>query len=162
MIKATPKPEKKLTPDQAMVRLETICARAERCTRELRDKLWQWGLSSADAEKIIASLENRKFVDDTRFARAFINDKVKFARWGRRKIRVTLAAKRIDSRVVSQLLEEIDEKTYTDNLLTVMKLKAGTISDPKTYAGRTKLFRHAVSRGYEPELVADLIRDHFS
>ena len=161
MKKAVPRLEKKLTPEQAVVRLETMCARAERCTRELRDKLWQWGISAADADSIIAGLVERRFVDDTRFARAYINDKVRFARWGRRKIRAALATKFIDSRMVSELLDEIDETVYSDNLTSVLKLKASSLHEPNTYEGRTKLFRHGVSRGYEPDMVAARVKTLF-
>ncbi len=152
---------KTVTAEQAMIRLETLCARAERCTRELRDKLWQWQIPSVEADRIIASLEERRFVDDTRFARSYINDKVRFARWGPRKIAAALATKRIDSATVRTLIAEIDSDLLEDNLKDLLAAKARTMKDPFTYEGRTKLYRFGISRGYSPEMVGRQIRADF-
>ncbi len=149
-----------LTPDEALARLETLCVRAEHCTHELRQKLKLWAIDTADADTIITSLSERKFVDDSRYARALVGDKVRFARWGRFKILAALTAKHIDRAIITAALADIDTDLYEENLSHLLRAKARTMSpdEPHTYEGRTKLYRHALSRGYEPQLAARLVR----
>jgi regulatory protein len=143
--------------EEAVARLESMCARAEHCTFELREKLWQWGISSAEGEKIIAQLKKTRYVDDARFARAFVNDKVRFARRGRLRIKQALEMKRIDASIIAEALDEIDPELYSLNLAYTVKQKAETFDDITAYDTRMKILRFAVSRGYEPALAAKAI-----
>ena len=154
----------KPTEAEATARLEEFCARAEHCTREVRDKLWLWGISGQLADRIVESLQDRRFIDDRRFAMAFVNDKVKFSRWGRRKIMQALSHKRIDREYIAAAIETIDEDVYEENLRHLLRAKAQSLPDdsgPQTREGRDKLFRFAVSRGYEPDMCIRFIRELF-
>ena len=84
---------KQISAKDALVRLETLCARSEQSTGEAREKLRRWGILSADAEKIIDSLVDRRFIDNARFARAFARDKIRFSKWGRIKVSQKLREK---------------------------------------------------------------------
>lgn len=148
---------RQLTPEQALMRLESLCARAEHCTAELKAKLARWGISATDASAIIDSLQKRRFVDDSRFASAFINDKLQFAKWGRRKIAVALSAKGIPRAIYGPMLEDVDMEAYSATLLSLLRQKASGMEDSDTYEGRTRLFRFAASRGYELSLITSLI-----
>lgn len=149
--------QKTITPDKALIRLEELCARAEHCSSEILQKLRNWGISSADADAILESLKSRRFVDDTRFAVSFVRDRYRYARWGRVKIRLQLRAKHIDPDVIEDALAEIDEPEYLAILETLVKAKARTIEDPKSYESRTKLFRFALNRGFETSLISRCI-----
>ncbi len=153
-----PGQKKAISTEKAIIRLETLCARSEQCSSEVRRKLSTWLIEPAEAEKILRSLTERRFVDDSRYARSYVRDKYRFARWGRRKIEMGLRAKQIESSVIREALGEIDEKEYTDNLVHILKAKAATMTDSDTYEGRTRLFRFGASRGFEPQLVADTVR----
>ena len=155
------KTPKAVSPESARVRLETMCARAEHCTHELREKLWQWQIRGAEADEIIEALKKLRYVDDRRFVKAFINDKVRFARWGRRKILQALYLKRVDRDIVADEMENIDVEIYESNLVDLMGAKARSIDEPCTFEGRTKLFRFGISRGFEPELVARVIKARY-
>ncbi|MDE6692632.1 MAG: RecX family transcriptional regulator, partial [Muribaculaceae bacterium] len=80
------KTQRPITPEEAQARLEALCARAEHSTGEMAERLRRWQIGSTDTERILASLKEHRFVDDRRFARAYVTDKVKFARWGKRKV----------------------------------------------------------------------------
>jgi regulatory protein len=151
------KSRRPVTYDDALARLEAMCARAEHCTFELKEKLWQWGIPSAEGEKIIAQLQKTRYVDDARFARAFVNDKVKFAKRGRLRIKQALEMKRIDANIIAEALGEIDPEIYNLNLAYTLKQKAATFDDISSYETRMKLLRFAVQRGYEPALAAKAI-----
>lgn len=144
---------------KALDRLETLCARSEQCTFDLRRKLYRWGVGQRDADRIVASLERNRFVDDARFAHAYVLEKVRCSRWGRVKVRVGLLAKRIDRDIIDEAMEEeIDEREYRDNLLEVMRAKRRTVEDADSYEGKTRLFRYGISRGYESAEVVKVLK----
>lgn len=143
-----------VTPEKALIRLEELCARAEHCTYELRQKLRNWSIMPDDAEEIIASLQKRRFVDDARFAVSFVRDRYRYAKWGRVKIRIQLRAKHIDPDVIEDALVEINEHEYLDILRALIKAKARTLPDITSYESRTKLFRFALNRGFESNLIS--------
>lgn len=151
--------KKPMLKEVALDRLEALCAASERCESELRQKLWQWSISSMDVQEIMAHLRKHRFVDDERFARAYVRDKYRIARWGRNKIVAGLMAKKIASEMVRKALEEIDQYEYESNARDVITGKMSGIKDVRSYDGRTKLFRYGVGRGYESELVARIIKD---
>lgn len=147
-----------LTPDKALARLEDLCARSEQSTGEAARKLAGWGIPAIDAAKIMASLVERRYIDDRRYCHAFVKDKFRFARWGKRKIYGALTLKRVNKALISEALDEIDEEEYYNSLCEIISAKARTISDADTYEGRNRLFRFAVSRGFEPDLITRAIR----
>ena len=149
---------KVIPPEQALIRCEELCARAERCEHELREKMRAWRIDSRDIEAIINSLTTRRFLDDSRFARAFVRDKYRFARWGRRKIAMALKQKRIDSDTIDEALEEINQEEYTAVLRTLLKAKAAHMDRPLSYDDRVKLFRFAVARGFETQLISSMLK----
>ncbi|MEE0978351.1 MAG: regulatory protein RecX [Muribaculaceae bacterium] len=148
---------KTVTPEKALYRLETLCAASEQCSYELYVKLKRWGISAADSEAIMDSLVRRKFVDDSRFAVAYVRDKYRFGRWGRRKIALALSQKRIDRTIINEAMEAIDSGEYVEILAGVMRSKARCIKEGNSFEGRTKLFRSVASRGYETQMIASLI-----
>lgn len=151
--------KKPISAATALNRLEALCSRSEQCTGEARKKLTAWGINHNDAEKIVASLIQRRFIDDHRFCRAFVRDKIMFAHWGRRKITLSLIQKRVDRNIIAEAINEIDETEYLAILKKIVLAKAKTIEDAETYDGRTCIFRFAVSRGFEPALVSKVIRE---
>ncbi|MGM9862362.1 MAG: regulatory protein RecX [Muribaculaceae bacterium] len=145
-----PKP---LTPQQAMVRAEEMCARAEHCSGEIRLKLRQWGIANAEAEAIVARLTANRFIDDRRFARVFVRDKVLFNRWGRLKIRAALIVKRVGGDIIAEALADIDAEAYAEALRATIDAKRRITPDADSREGRLRLFRHAAARGFEPQLI---------
>ena len=147
-----------LSPEAAQIRAEELCARAEHCSHEIREKLLRWGVSPSDALRIIDSMTAKRFIDDARFARAYVRDKLEYSRWGRRKIALGLYQKRIPSATAREALDAIDPERYLAALQAILAAKRRTLAEPDTYDGRTKLFRHAASRGFEPTLIAQALR----
>lgn len=158
-METTPKRKKTITSQDALMRLETLCAQSEQCSYDLRQKLYRWGISSPDSDKIIKQLIETRFVDDARFAVAYCRDKYRFNRWGRIKIVYGLRSKHIQSCDITSALETIDTEEYEEILVSVIKSKASMTKDVDTYEGRTRLFRSVASRGYEPSLIAQIIKD---
>ncbi len=152
--------KKEITPEQALKKLETLCMRAEHSQGEMMTKLKGWGISYDQAAEIVRSLVARKFVDDSRFALSYINDKIYLQRWGKRKTALGLRSKGLGREVVEEALAQIDDERYAQGLTSLVKAKlkmAPLLIE--SYEGRTKLYRWLMSRGYEPDLIAKAIKE---
>lgn len=148
-----------LTPENALIRLQDLCSRSEHSEGELREKMWHWSLPTEQASIIIDRLREDKFVDDRRFASAYCRQKLYFSHWGKKKIALSLAAKRVDRAIISETLAEIDSVDYQDILLATMRTRARQIKEGNTYEGRTRLYRAMLSRGFESQLIGMMIRN---
>lgn len=144
-----------LTYEQALNRAATLCSTSERCTSDIYSKALGWGLSEADAERLVAALISEKFIDESRYARAFVNDKYRFQHWGRTKIRYALRAKRIaDSLIDAALAEVVDDEDYLDECLTLLRHRLRGMSLPLSTNDRARLYRFAAQRGFEPSVIS--------
>ena len=99
---------KQLSEQEALNKAAAYCTQCERCTSEVVAKLTAWGMTSSQRERITATLTDEKFIDDERFCRAFVNDKLRFNRWGRIKIAAALREKRLPQASIKDALEQID------------------------------------------------------
>lgn len=144
-----------LSPEQAYSRLADRCAITELCTAEAREKLRQWGVPLGAAEKIVARLVGEHFIDDARFARIWVRDKLYNARWGRIKIKAAARLKRLD--IADALDDEFDDERYFANLAAALRSKGRNMPSPLSRPDRDKVARFALSRGYEPGLVMEMI-----
>lgn len=135
-------------------RMAALCARSEQCTFDISTKLYKAGLPREKREEIISYLQTHLFLDDVRFARSFANYKVRYAAWGRRKIRMALLAKRIDSQTISEALDSIDEEEYIEAFNRALEAKKREL-DPSQPQTRAKLYRHMLGRGFESDLISN-------
>lgn len=146
--------KKEMTEQEAYLQLAALCAQAEHCQQEMRDKMRRWELDETVQNRIIDRLIKERYVDDERYARAFVKDKIRYNKWGRRKVQQALWMKRIDADIQQQVLDEIDAKEYLDVLRTLLKQKRKSIKAESDYELNQKLLRFALSRGF----VFDIIR----
>lgn len=153
-------PRKELSPKEALARLADRCALAEMSSGEALDKLRQWGISHVESIAIVQKLIDRRFIDDERFARVYVRDRVNNARWGVNKILVSMRQKGIDNEIIRMALEEeLDEETYFRNLAAALRSKGAKMPSPLSREDYAKLARFAMSRGYEPSLVSEMLAD---
>ena len=148
---------KPISPAEALNKAAAYCTLCERCTSEVSTKLAAWGVAPAEGKKIIERLTSEGFIDEVRYCRAFVNDKVRFNRWGRIKITAALREKRLPKEFVAAAIEQIDEETYTQALRETIEIKRRELKGADDYAARQKIVRHAASRGFEPAKIFQLI-----
>ena len=149
---------KPLSPAEALNKAAAYCTLCERCNSEVSTKLTAWGVPVCEQEKIIARLIEEKFIDEARYCRAFVNDKVRFNRWGRIKITAALREKRVSKEHIAAAMEQIDEEAYTQALQEVIAAKRKELRGKDDYATQQKIVRHAASRGYEPARILQLVK----
>ena len=149
--------KKPLTPGEALNKAAAYCTLCERCISEVSAKLTAWGVPFTEQEKIIARLIDEKFIDEVRYCRAFVNDKLRFNRWGRIKIIAALREKRLPQEYISEAIESIDDDNYTEILKEVIAIKRKEFKGKDDFQTRQKLIRHAASRGFEPAIIMRFI-----
>ena len=142
-----------MTEQEAYLQLAALCAQAEHCQQEMRDKMRRWELDETVQNRIIARLVKERYVDDERYARAFVKDKIRYNKWGRRKVQQALWMKRIDADIQQRVLDEIDEKEYLDILRPLLKQKRKSIKAESDYELNQKLLRFALSRGFGFDII---------
>lgn len=145
--------KKKYTPHQAKLKAESYCAYQERAQQEVRDRLYLWGLHQNDVENIIAELIENNFLNEERFAKAYVLGKFRMKGWGKVKIKLHLKEKRVSQPLIRIALNEIDLDEYEQKLVDTIDRKITGPVEKLTIAERAKLIRFLQSKGFENDLI---------
>ena len=136
-----------LSPEEIYSRAAARCAAREYCRSEWLERMMRAGLTAEEAEKQIDRLEDEGFIDEKRYARAFVHDKTCDDLWGRLKTRQALRMK-----------AGIDGKVYAEGLRRLLQTKEKSLpEDLPEHERRARLARYAAGRGFEAELIFDII-----
>ncbi len=131
------------------VKAEHYAALSEHCAEDIRLKLRQWGASSSDEQTIIEHLTKHDFINHSRYADAFVHDKLHFQNWGRVKIAYALRAKKIEDSIINEALENIDEQDY----LAILR----KVALRKKNANREQQIRFLLQRGFSYEDIRQVL-----
>ena len=149
--------KKETTGQQAYQKLTALCARSEHCQQEMIDKMLQWGVPPEEQAQVMERLVKERYVDDERFTRAFVNDKIRYNKWGRRKVEQALWMKRIDEHIAKAVLDEVDDEEYTAILTPMLKQKRRSTKANSDYELNMKLIKYAQSRGFTMDIIKQCI-----
>lgn len=151
------KSECKYSVSEAKAKLEALCAYQERCQFEIDQKLISWGFYQDERNQLIADLISNRFIDEERFASAYVSGKFRIKKWGRIKIRTSLLQKHISKFSIEKALNEIDRDEYYQTLLGLAVKKKKDLSKEKdSWSKKVKLMRFLQSKGYENDLIHDV------
>ena len=145
--------KKEMAEQEAYLQLATLCAQAEHCEQEMRDKMKRWEIDETVQNRIIDRLVKERYIDNERYARAFVKDKIRYNKWGRRKVQQALWMKRIDNDIQQRVLDEIDDKEYLDVLRPLLKQKRKSTKAANDYELNQKLVRFALGRGFTFDII---------
>jgi len=139
--------------EKYLSKAQSYCSRAEKCESDVRTYLYKQHVDSETIDRIVESLKEDKFVDNARYARAFVADAFRFNKWGRLKIRQALLVKGISERLIDESLAQINADEYMSLVESLVKSKLKTVRGEDEYKIKASVFRFAYSRGFELELV---------
>jgi regulatory protein len=148
----------KLTPVQALPRIQKYCAYQERSHQEVRNKLFLYKLRPDEVEEIISKLIIDNFLNEERFAKAYAGGKFRMKKWGRLKIINQLNHLGLTERCINTGLKEIDSSDYQRTLHSLLRKKAVEIKEPNPFIKRNKVASFAIGKGYEPEVVWEFVK----
>ncbi len=148
---------------EAKAKIEALCAYQERCQFEINNKLISWGFNEEERSQLIADLIANRFLDEERFASAYVSGKFRIKRWGRIKIKSHLAQKHISTYSIQKALKEINLDDYWEALVHLAERKFMDLSREKDHwQKRAKLTRFLQSKGYEGDLIQDAVNHVFT
>lgn len=157
-------PEKKhiikLDRKAALAKAEHYCAYQERSQQEVRDKLYEWGLWPADVEELISELIQTNFLNEERFTLAYVSGKFNIKKWGKIRIKQGLKLKKVPDKMILNALKSINYDDYLNTIKLTAEKKRNVITEKDPYKKRYKLVSYLLSRGFENDLINEVLRDN--
>ena len=136
-----------------------LCSRREYCCDDIRNKLISWGVPGNDSEKIISNLIKENFINEKRFATAFVKDKFNYNKWGKIKIASHLRHKNITADIIREALDSIDYDIYTKVIKDLITSHRRSVKAKNQYDLKAKLLRYGLSKGFESSLLYEVLNE---
>lgn len=143
----------------SLARAMAQCSRREYCIDDIRQKLQIWGIRNNDSDKIIELLIKENFINELRYATAYTRDKFKYNKWGKIKISIHLKVKKIPSELLKQALDSIDNDHYIKTLNDLIENRKRTVKAKNPFDLKAKLLRYGLSKGFESNLLYDILNN---
>lgn len=157
MLQKTPKIKRAKTADEALASLMRLCARAERSSGDALRLMQNWGVAKEEQYGVLRKLQSERFINDRRYAEAFIREKCNLSAWGRYKIQSALKRKGIANDIIAEALAELNPTDNKKRLQNKLQTKIKHIKYDTAYQLKTKLIRYALSLGFEMDEVMDSV-----
>ncbi len=151
--------DRKFTPQESLVKIYRYCAYQERSHQEVRNKLFEYGLHTGEVDELLSRLITEGYLNEERFAKAFAGGKFRMQKWGRMKIQRELEHRGLTKNCIGRGMKEIDPGDYSKTLKELIKKKAKQTAETNLFKKRDKVARFAIFKGYEPELVWEVVKD---
>ena len=130
----------------ALNKAMAMCANREMCNSDITQKLISWGIGVDASEKILNLLTQGKFIDEERYAVAFVKDRFRYNKWGKLKIGAALKMKKIPGEIISKALESINDEEYIDLLKSIIIKRRKTVKAEAAHSRQNSLGGTAVDR----------------
>ena len=148
----------KFTPQQALPKAKHYCAYQERCHREVKDKLYSFGLNTKEVDQILSTLIEENYLNEERFAIQFAGGHFRTKHWGRVKISYALKQKQVSAYCIKKALKQIDEDAYLKTLEKLFEDKLKTLrSEKNIFIKKRKLQDNLMQKGYETDLIREMM-----
>ena len=142
---------------EAYLTLAALCAQAEHCQWEMLEKMRRWEVPEEAQARVMQRLVKERYVDDGRYAQTFVKDKIRYNKWGRRKVDQALWQKHIDEDIRKRVLDEVDDEEYLSVLRPLLKQKRKSTKANNDYELNQKLMRFALGRGFTFDIIRQCI-----
>ncbi|MEZ4804032.1 MAG: regulatory protein RecX [Bacteroidia bacterium] len=153
------KKEKKFSINEAKAKIEHYCAYQERCQKEVREKLYSFGLYSDEVEQVLMELVKTNFVNEERFAQAYAGGKFRQKKWGKAKIIRELKWRNISAYCIKKAMKEIDDEDYERSIRNLSEKYASKLSIKNPYLKQKKIMNHLISKGYTYDECHEIVKE---
>lgn len=139
-----------------------IIERTYKTEKEVRDKLKLKGYDENSINRSVEFLKEYNFINDSNYAKAFINDKLKSI--GSKKIKYSLIQKGITKEIIDKELSNLDRENEKNIAFNIAKKKLSIIKKKENdnYKISGKLYRFLISKGYEGDVISDIVKEVMS
>lgn len=143
----------RLTPQQALPKIRHFCAYQERCHKEVKEKLYSFGLNKQDVETLISNLVEDDYLNEERFVQQYVGGKFRSKQWGKTKIVYELKQKGIGQYLINKAFKEIEEGDYHTTLLQLAQKKWDSLKSEQYINRQVKTQHYLQQKGYELPLI---------
>ena len=147
-----------MTEEEGLERAYRYCSMAEHCRSEVKAMLERHKLDSVSVSYILDKLEKEQYIDENRYAKAFVHDKLSFARWGRIKISYSLRQKGLPACVIEDAVSSIDPEEYNAIIKSMADSFRHSVKGSTDYERKMYLMKRICGRGFEPSVVNRLLK----
>ncbi len=144
--------------EQAIQRIRHYCAYQERAQQEVRDKLYELGMTKDEVEEIMSDLIAENFLNEERFAVQFAGGHFRIKGWGKVKIQHALQQKRVSSYNIKIGLKAIDGVAYLKTLERLATKKWNSLKGERGLSRMAKTYAFLHQRGFEPILYQPIVQ----
>lgn len=134
------------------------CAYQERCHIDLQKKAREWGLNQQDTQALISAMIEEGFLNEMRFTEAFCRGKYIYKKWGKLKIIRELQMREISNYCIQKAIQMLDDLDYTHGLEDLILRHFNKSKETNVFKKRQKTAAFVIRKGYEPDLVWDILR----
>ena len=154
-------PIKTYTVQEAQRKLEHYCSYQERCHKEVIQKLQNMNMIPQAIDVIVVHLLDKNFLNEERFAKAFVRGKFRIKKWGKYRITRELKQRDISKTLITSAIKQISDADYLASFHELAERKALTIKESNTQKKKKKLADYLLYRGWESHLVYDKVNELF-
>ena len=139
--------------------MRQYCAYQERSHYEVKQKLWELGVKTTDHDEILSTLIEEDYLNEERFAKAFVGGKFRMKDWGRKKIYQALKEKKVSEYSIKLALKGIDDEDYKELLRELAEKKYASLKAEQYLIRRKKTMDYLLQKGYESDLITKVINE---
>ena len=147
------------TVDEAKKKLEHYCAYQERCHQEVVNKLRGMKMIPQAIDVILVHLIQHNYLNEERFAKTYVRGKLRFKKWGKRRLTSELKKKDISKININQALTEIDNTEYVEIFNDLAEKRLNSLREKDKYQKKRKLAYYLLYRGWETYMVYDKVNE---
>lgn len=145
--------------DEIKEKLANFCVYQDRCHWDVEKKMREYDLIPEAKDEIFIYLIQNNFLNEERFVKSFVRGRFNQKKWGRNKIKMALKQRQIPEQLIRIGFEEIDEEEYLKVLEELFAKKQEELkSETNSFKKNLKLRNYLLQKGFENELIFDLIR----
>lgn len=144
---------------QALQSLMRLCARSEKSSGDALRLMQQWQVPHTERQGVLERLVKERFIDDGRYAEAYVREKSRLSGWGARKIAMQLRQKGVSQAIIDDALRQLDSNVELPRLVDKLRRKIRTTKYTSDYELRGKLMRYALSLGFDYDIVQRAVED---
>ena len=148
------------TVDEAQKKLESYCAYQERCHKEVKAKLKTMRMIPEAIDKIMVYLIEQNYLNEERFAKAFVRGKFRIKKWGKDRLVRELKFRDISKFAIDLALKEIKDEDYFETLDELIQKRIEQVKEKNSYKKKRKVADYLLYRGWESHLVYEKLNEY--
>jgi regulatory protein len=143
--------------EKALQKIGQFCAYQERNHKEVKEKLYSYGLYKDQVEELISKLIQENFLNEERYAIAYAGGKFRAKNWGKNKIKYGLKQHQVSDYCIKKALKTIDDEEYVKTLQKLYTAKEKTLKSEKNlFIKKKKIQQYLMQKGFESSLINEL------